>query len=51
MTFPIFLHIGWGIGQIVIALIGLVFTSWRFIFIITAIPIGILFFYGLKIVK
>lgn len=51
MTFPIFLHLGWGLGQIIIALIGLGVTSWRVIFLVTAIPIGVLFVYGIKIVK
>jgi hypothetical protein len=51
MTFPIFLHLGWALGQIIIAILGLIFTSWRFIFILTAVPLGILFFYGLKLVK
>lgn len=51
MTFPIFLHLGWALGQIIIALLGLGITSWRVIFIITAIPIAVLFVYGIKIVK
>ena len=51
MTFPIFLHLGWALGQIIIALLGLGITSWRVIFIVTAVPIAVLFVYGIKIVK
>ena len=51
MTFPIFLHMGWAVGQVAIAVLGLVFVSWRSLFFLTAVPLICLFVYGLRIVK
>lgn len=42
---PILLHLGWAIGQIVVALLGLFFHDWRFIFVITGIPLAILSYF------
>ena len=42
---PMVLSIGWALGQIIIALICIFLMSWRIIFFITAVPLGILYYY------
>jgi len=42
---PMVLSIGWAIGQIVLALIGLVLINWRIIFLLTAIPLTVLLYF------
>lgn len=41
-----FLSIGWAVGQITIALIGVWLTNWRVIFLLTVIPLSILLYYA-----
>ena len=48
---PMVLAIGWAIGQIIIALICLFVNSWRVIFLLTAIPMTVLFYYVCKFTK
>lgn len=43
---PMVLSIGWALGQIFIALVALMVTSWRIIFIITAVPLTVLTYYA-----
>lgn len=40
------LSIGWAFGQIMIAFLGFFITSWRILFICTAIPFTILLYYS-----
>lgn len=39
------LHVGWAIGQIIVAYLGLFLNDWRMIFIFTGIPLAILTFF------
>jgi MFS family permease len=50
LSTPIFLHIGWAIGQIILALLGLFFTDWRVIFVLTGLPLIILTFMAYRTV-
>lgn len=43
---PMFLSIGWAIGQITIALIGVWIINWRIILLFTVIPLSILLYYA-----
>jgi len=43
---PMILSIGWAMGQICVAILALMVTYWRAIFIITAIPLTILTYYA-----
>lgn len=42
LSTPIFLHIGWAVGQISVALLGLFFKDWRAIFVLTGVPLVVL---------
>ena len=48
---PMVLSIGWALGQIVIAIIGVFILSWRFIFFVTAVPLTVLLWYTYKFTK
>lgn len=45
------LSIGWAVGQVMIAITGLVIDSWVFIFVMTVIPLTILLYQAYKNVK
>lgn len=45
------LSIGWALGQIIIAIIGIFISSWRVIFFLTAVPLSILLWYTYKFTK
>lgn len=45
------LSIGWALGQVMIAITGLVVDSWVFIFFMTVIPLTILLYQAYKNVK
>jgi hypothetical protein len=42
---PMALSIGWALGQIILAIICIFLINWRVIFLITAIPLAILFYF------
>lgn len=42
---PMVLSIGWALGQIIIAFIGIFLINWRVIFLLTTIPLAILFYF------
>lgn len=41
---PMVLSIGWALGQIVIAILGIFITSWKLIFLLTALPLTFLLY-------
>jgi hypothetical protein len=43
---PMFLSIGWAVGQITIALLGVWIINWRIIFLFTVIPLTILLYHA-----
>jgi hypothetical protein len=43
---PMLLSIGWAVGQITIALLGVWIINWRIILLCTVIPLSILLFYA-----
>ena len=44
-TTPMICSIGWALGQIIIGLLSLILINWRFIFLLTAIPLATLLYY------
>jgi MFS family permease len=48
---PMVLSIGWAFGQIFVALLALLITYWRAIFVLTAVPLTILIYYAFRLVK
>ena len=45
---PMVLSIGWATGQIIIAIICIWVSNWRIIFLLTALPMTVLFYYVYK---
>ena len=43
--------IGWAVGQIIIALIGIIVGNWRIIFFLTFVPLGVLLYYAIQNAK
>jgi hypothetical protein len=48
---PMVLSIGWAFGQIFVAFLALLITYWRFIFLMTSIPLTILTYYAFAFTK
>lgn len=48
---PMFLSIGWAVGQILIAFLCIWLVNWRFIFLFTAVPLSILLYFAYKYAK
>lgn len=48
---PMVFSIGWALGQILIAFICMILFNWRIIFLLTAIPLTVLFYYAYYQVK
>ena len=44
-TTPMICSIGWALGQIIIGLLSLFLINWRFIFLLTVIPLAALLYY------